>query len=159
MVYYDIDSAEGIKGLGTACPVCKKPFPEEVEVEDAVLLYPRQTLISELERVLSVPGVEDACFTDRRSNRKRDRLILGTKIFRRQSDGDLWNIKSSSGEVIGAETDTIRLNLIVDWYQTSRTTFAHSNSNGPILAHIANLPSQARGKMIMRLILGITPGK
>jgi hypothetical protein len=126
-------------------------------VDDSVLLFPRQTLVSQLERVLSVPGIESACFKNRESDRADDLAKFRTRIYRHQSDGELWDIRSVAGDTLRGNDDTIRLNIIVDEYLTSRT--GSINSNGPILAHIANLPSQARGNMVLTLVLGITPGE
>jgi hypothetical protein len=156
-VYYDVTNAEGIRNLGSSCRFCDFEFP--ADPEDCMLLFPRQTLIAELERVLSVPGIEQACFSDLRSDPDADMAKYGTRVMRHQSDGALWDIRASDGCFFPHDVEIVRLNVMVDWYQTSKTAFAHSNSNGPILAHIANLPSQARGNMVLTLVLGITPGK
>lgn len=155
-VYYHLDGPDQLSAIGEACPFCQKPFEEGAD--KSVLLFPRQTLVSELERVLSIPGIEASCFQNRRSDLSADQAEYGTRVRRHQCDGDLWNIIGPDGTKFG-DSDVIRINLIVDWYQTIRTSFGGTNSNGPLLGHIANLPSQARGNMAFTLVLGITPGE
>jgi hypothetical protein len=73
-VYYHKDNTDE---LGSCCPFCEQDFPSE-DPADSVLLYPRQKLVAKLERVLSIPGIESACFGVTKRNRTADEKEFGT---------------------------------------------------------------------------------
>ncbi|KAJ9118460.1 hypothetical protein QFC24_006106 [Naganishia onofrii] len=60
-VYHGITDREDFKSVGITCTACARPFAPEKGV-NYLAEFPRQSVITELERVLAIPGIEDLCF-------------------------------------------------------------------------------------------------
>lgn len=153
-VYHDITRREEFDRAGDVCKGCSKPFVEDNK-RSHLVEFPRQSLLTELERVLSMPGVERLCFSYQ-SRRTGDTI---NKVYREQWDGASWPALAPDGRIIDeTQVDVIHLNLSTDYYEPNYSNRAQPASIGPISAQIANLPNALRGRMQMNLLLGVTPG-
>jgi hypothetical protein len=61
-VYHGITERTDFKSIDTTCTACKRPFTPE-KGENYLAEFPWQSVITELERVLAIPDIEDLCFT------------------------------------------------------------------------------------------------
>lgn len=145
-VYYNISSEDQLDNIGPQCPFCEKPFQGDrwYRSSNVSFLCPGSNQhVSRIARVIVQTILPSS------GHEYTDNSRMGSYgIF------DQWQ-----AICFGTMMIPTRLNIIVDEYQTSRTSFGRTNSNGPILAHIANLPSEARGNMVLTLVLGITPSE
>jgi hypothetical protein len=150
----------------TKCPRCELDWSPITGQMPST--FPRLPLVSEIERVLSYPGVEQVAFNWRERRRINtqlsERLYPGLKIYRDQTDGTMIDslLNPAGLRVDQTENDGIQeifLNLSIDWLNQRSSSFAPGYSVGPILVQMANLPQESRALQAMIMCVGMTPGK
>ena len=163
-VFYSIVRREDFSLLPPLCPSasCSTRTPDAAG-KIQVLQFARRSLVSELETVMRIPGLENAIELrgERKSKRDaEDDLATKTapwgKVYRQQDDGDAWGNRPSVNPSLAAAL-SIEVNLGIDWAHPSSNRSAASNSMDPISLQIADLPAQLRSSFSC-LLLVVTPG-
>lgn len=155
-VYHSAIRKDQFPEIEENCTSCLKPFQGQ-NGDTFLYEFPRRTLISEVERVMAQPGIEEEAFKKRTPS---EQTMHGHKIFREQWDGACWGVRGPDGQLIDeSEHDVLRLNISLDWYNPNSSGRARPVSIGPLSAQIANLPNALRGRMQLNLLLAITPGE
>ena len=160
-VFYQYQTSAAFES-GTTCEVCNQAPDGKRNI--GLVPFPRMTLVNALARFFQNDGIEELCEkteTRRQLDQSFDQATYARlKVYRDAYSGSGWPLLGADGETVPEDGHLVlRLDIGIDWYQPSRGSHARSQSVGPIIGHITNLPLDLRAALPLTLLLGITPGE
>ena len=163
-VFYQITSKEEFCDVPMSCPACEEQLKTE-DGEDLFLIYPRNSLTEELQRVVSLDGVWD--LLTKTSHFQEVELVQDrrdypdVKVYRNQFDGTVFaeNEKWANDNKSDSDATVLHLNIGYDCYNPNSMTTSAAQSVGILCAQLANLPQRMRSNISLLMVLGVTPGE